>query len=189
MDLLERAIFFAVGLGAGFVLGLITASIRRIQEEVHVVKDIVEHGQPEPDENKGEEGFLRRTTFNQVALGILVILTAYAAFTSANTSRQVEQNLCRGGVESRSVQREMVEAIYNLATGAFPRPKLRDEVSAEEILQYNAYVTRVNEFRINLYNRIGPSAVCEKYVDDAGVKPPSDPFPLIEIPKNRSSAR
>lgn len=186
MDLFERAILLAIGGAIGFVLGYIVRSLRVIQEEVHVVKDIAEHGTPPRKDD--ETGAARLPSWNNIALGLVVLLTAYAAITSQIATNNVEKQAqkdqvsrCEAGVDGRNVQRELVEAVYVLATGAADTDVA--QLTPTEVQQYNAYINRANLFRSEMYSKIKPSPGCAKYVEDDNVQPPTEAFPLIQIPK------
>lgn len=187
MDLLERVVYFGLGGAVGFVLGLIVARLRVIKEEVDEVLEIER-------QNNGlghnERGMIRLPAWPNVAVALVVLLTAYAAFVSQKTSNDFKADneeefisRCQAGVDNRNVQRELVEAVYNLATGAAKRDENSPPLTPELIRQYNAYISRVNEFRSGMYDKIQPSKDCAPYVDDNNVKPPSDPFPTIPSTK------
>jgi Flp pilus assembly pilin Flp len=192
MDLVERAIFLAIGGGIGFILGYIVARLRDIEKEVHEVLDIEKQKNGDtPRRIRDEEGAVR-LSFSRIALFIVVVLVAYSAFMSQKASNDVTDNFeedkisrCQAGVDNRNVQRELVEAVYNLATGSAQRDPEAPPLTAEEVKQYNAYIDRVNDFRSTMYKKIKPSEECAPFVDDNNVDPPSDPFPNVPTPKEK----
>lgn len=87
MDVLERAIFLAIGGGIGFILGYIVARLREIKEEVDEVLDIEKHNARTRD----ERGFMRFPVVADVMLLAVIILTVWAAFASQRASNTVEE--------------------------------------------------------------------------------------------------
>ena len=82
MDLLPD---FALGLFIGFVLGYITRLLQNIKKEVDEVVEevVVEH----PKDDRG--GFSREAASN-VAMGLVMLLAAWAAFSSQKASNDME---------------------------------------------------------------------------------------------------
>ncbi len=178
----EKIAWLALGCAVGFVFGYIVARLREIKEKEDTIESKVDNLM---HREKDEEGALR-FSWTGLAVLVVVLLTAYAAFVSGHTANQVEDKvqsdkvaLCRSGVESRQVQRGLVEAIYELATGSLERPKGAKPLTKVEIEQYNAYIDRVNKFRSDMYAQIKPSEACAPYVEDENVKPPTAPYPNI----------
>jgi hypothetical protein len=182
MNLDERLTFFLLGCGVGLVFGYIVARLREIKDKEDTIEAKVDH----LVRKKDEEGAIRFLSVTGLGLLLVVLLTAYAAFVSGHTANEVEDKvqsdkvaLCQSGTESRNVQRGLVEAIYNLATGSLERPKGAKPLTKIEVEQYNAYIDRVNKFRSDMYAQIKPSKACAPYVEDDHVEPPTPPFPHI----------
>jgi hypothetical protein len=181
-ELAERLTWMMLGGAVGFVLGYIVARLRDIKEELDEVDDTVKHLR-----SKDESGILRaRPIVLDVVLVGVVCMVVWASFASqkAVNAFNEEQHsdvvaLCKSGVESRDVQRSLVDAIYELATGSLERPKNAPPLTKQELKQYNDYIDRVNKFRVQTYNRIRPSETCESYVKDDNVEPPTSDFPHI----------
>lgn len=185
MDWNERLGWLLLGMLAGFVLGYIVRSLREIKEELDEVRDlereIVDH---HPD--KKEDGWARPRLVDDIALGVVILLVAFSAFLSQKASNDVEENYkqdtiarCVTGVEQRNVQRQTVDAIYNLAIGSIKRDKSQPPLTKQELILYNRYIDRVNAFREDLYSKIKPSPLCAPYVKDDVVKPPTPPQPPL----------
>lgn len=85
MDLLERVILVAVGVGIGFVLGYITSQLRKIEEDVTEVLHI-EH-------DKDELGALHRPTLSQFGLLVVVLLSFYAAFATGQVNGDLDHSV------------------------------------------------------------------------------------------------
>lgn len=85
MDLIERAIFFTIGGGLGFILGYIVARLREIKEEVDQVLDI-EKSKPRV---RDERGFTRFPFVADIMLLSVIVLVVYAAFASQRASNEV----------------------------------------------------------------------------------------------------
>lgn len=182
MDLVDRMFFMLIGGCIGFVFGYIVRSLREIKDELHVDEHL--------EKKRNEKGTLKVPSLSSIALFIVVLLTAYAAFMSQRASDAVQQNVrevqiarCQASVEDRIVQRATIDAIYNLATGLVDRRGREDILTPEQIERYNLYVKQVNSFRDDLYKQIRPSNECLPYVEDDNVKPPTKPFPIIPMPK------
>lgn len=90
MDLLERIVLFTVGLGVGFILGYIVARLREIERkvdtvgrEVHEVDEIV----------KGKTGALERPPLTHILMLVVLLITAFAAFSAAKTNNALEETV------------------------------------------------------------------------------------------------
>lgn len=83
MDLIERVIFLAIGGGIGFILGYIVALLRETKEEVHEVLDMEKH-------RNDERGAV---SLNTVAVVLVVLLTAVAAFATAKVNSRLDETL------------------------------------------------------------------------------------------------
>lgn len=183
MNLDERLTFFLLGCGVGLIFGYIVARLREIKDKEDTIEAKVDDLLSKP---RDEDGFMQNRIVADVMIGLVVVLTAYAAFVSQQTSNTLEdkvQNdkitLCQSGTESRTVQRGLVDAIYELATGSLERPKGAKPLTKVEVEQYNAYIDRVNKFRSGMYAKIKPSKACAPYVEDDNVEPTTPPFPHI----------
>lgn len=88
MDLLDRLVFFAIGSAVGFVLGYIVACIRTIRNEVEKVLDI-EQNKPDRD----ERGEFKRPTAANIGLIFVLLITAWAAFTTGKVNGELDRTL------------------------------------------------------------------------------------------------
>lgn len=196
MDLGDALGWLALGCLIGFVLGYVTRTLQDVLGKVDDVDEKVHEIKVELDEVddlvknrncpivRDDEGALKWLTAANVALFIVVMLTAYAAFVSQQASNDVQESYerdtiarCESSSDVRVVQRETVDAIYNLATGSLARDADSPPLTDYELKQYNAYIDRVNAFRKDMYKKIKPSKLCAPYVKDDQTKPPSDPYP------------
>ena len=182
MSLDERFVLLVIAFVVGCVVGYLTRMLTEIKKEIKELPHT-------PSHPRDEAGYNRVQATNHVLLAIIVILTAFAAFKSQHAVNQIKQNahenivsLCRSGTETRNTQRDLVEAIYKLATGAVQRNPGR-RLSAEEVTRINAYIRNASDFRDGMYKKIQPSDTCRPYVSDVGVRPPTEPFPYLPIPK------
>lgn len=180
MALTDRLESILIGIVIGFVLGYLTKTLREIKQELDEVDNKV-------SEMKDDKGAISFPAWRDALLMIVVFATAYAAILSQRASNDIEQRAedeligrCEAGVDSRNVQRSLVDAVYDLATTiAAPSLARADELSVEDIREYNAFVREVNAFRSEQYDMIKPSEVCRPYVADESVNPPTEPFPTI----------
>lgn len=189
MDVIEQSIVFFVGCVLGFVMGIIYSHLRIIEKKLDVVDHHIEEYEAKVDHMHDEHGHWqipRWLTFSNLALAIVVLLVAYAAFAAQSASTKVENkvasdraDLCVSGQDNRHVQRVMVEQIFQLATGSLARNKDSPPLTEFEFQQFNAYIDRVNNFRESMYKQIVPSELCAPYVSDNNVDPPSPPYPRL----------
>ena len=180
MALTDRLESIFIGIVIGFVLGYLTKTLREIKQELDEVDSKV-------SEIKDDRGAISFPAWRDAILMIVVFATAYAAILSQRASNDIKEQAkaeligrCEAGVDSRNVQRSLVDAVYDLATAvAAPSLARADQLSVEDIREYNAFVRRVNTFRAEQYNMIKPPQICEPYVEDESVNPPTEPFPTI----------
>lgn len=186
MEFTERLGWMLLGILIGLVLGHIVHllndgvdRLNRIEEEVDEIDYIVKHP-------RKEQGGVTHSVVMNVILGLVVLMVAWSAFASQQASNQVEnsqqdtlKSFCQAGQDSRLVQRQTVEAIYNLAVGSIQRDTNAPPLSQQRLQLYNAYIDRVNHFRSSMYNKIKPPSKCAPYVNDFNVKPPTPPVQHI----------
>ena len=175
----DRLVFFILGCVFGTGFGYLLSFMRCIKGEVDEILEL-EH-------KKDEEGIFERRLAAQIAYTFAMLLVLYAAFVSYDTSNKLEEEVaaktaavCRGGVDTRFVQRELVDQIVTLATTAIQPPENRPWTDAE-LTQINAYIDRVNDFQVNMYHNITPTDACKPYVEDDAVPPP----PPVQHVSNR----
>lgn len=111
-----------------------------------------------------------------IFLAFVVILAFYL---DARNQANDEKTRCEAGVDNRAVQRQTVEAIYDLATGSIQRDANSPPLTDSELRQYNSYINNVNHFRSSMYRKIKPSEACAPFVKDDNVKPPTPPYPPV----------
>ena len=87
MTLDERVIWLLLGVVIGYFLSYMTRTVRETLEEVHEVKLMLKN---DPARTRNERGAVDRPTFNQIALVIVLLLTAFAAFQSQQASNKVK---------------------------------------------------------------------------------------------------
>jgi len=87
MGLDERLGWMLFGCVIGFILGYIVRYLREIKEELDEVDDIVKERRFRRRAN--DDGFMRVWLVRDLAVLIVVIFTVWAAFTSANASKDV----------------------------------------------------------------------------------------------------
>lgn len=85
MGLDERLFYLIVGCIIGFIIGWFSRSIHNIEEKVIEVDQIVKK---ERDEN----GFMRKPIVSDIAIILVVVMTAFAAFSSQRSSNEVRDN-------------------------------------------------------------------------------------------------
>lgn len=179
MDLLDRLITLAIGGFIGYVLARIVDYLRCIKEEVDEIYEI--------ETRRGERGVsrLKPIILDSILIGV-VILVAYAAWSSNRANHAVEneaeedrQAICDSLAEARETDRDLVDAVYQLALGAIDRPKGAPPLTAEQLDQVNSYIDRVNDFRRVQYAKIQPSEVCKPLVDPEPKLPPTPDKPNL----------
>lgn len=191
MEYTDRFLWLSLGGGIGFVLGYIVRSLREIKEEVDEIVEIerrIRHDDqipPKDSSDRSSQGSSWELA-SRIALFIVVAVTVWAAFVSQKASNDVAENYrkeliarCEAGKDVRVVQRQTVDAIYTLATGALYRDTEAPPMTDIEIRQTNDYIAKVNEFRESMYRKIKPSPSCKGFVNDDNVKPPTPPYPPI----------
>lgn len=94
MGLEDRILWMAVGCFVGFVLGYIVRARRDIKE----IKRMVEHVDEVVTENpskweRDEHGFMRFPVVSDVAILIVVVLTVWAAFSTAKVNGELNDTL------------------------------------------------------------------------------------------------
>jgi hypothetical protein len=191
MDLIDRFTFLLVGCVLGFLIGYVVGqrrTIEHIKETVDEVDDIVKEnlGEPKQKRRRDERGFMRNPVRANLALLVVVLIAVSAAFLAQKAQndlqdrvQQDERSRCEGAVDSRNAQRDIVDAVYNLAVGFVQREQVNPPRSPAELAEVNRYIDQVNDFRADTYAKIKPSKACEKYVDDINVKPRTPAQPRL----------
>lgn len=169
---------FIFGCFLGGVLGYLVCIVRYMRNDLDELV-VAEH-------EKNESGSARFLTFQNFAVMSILLILGLSLFYAQRNSNDIQANYaadekarCEAGVDTRTVQRDLVEAIYDLATSFIDRDQNAPPLTAEERIRYNAYVGRLNEFRESMYANIKPSELCAPYVSDDNVKPPTPSYPLL----------
>lgn len=124
----------------------------------------------------------RRINYSQTIVYVcLASVVGFVVWLGNHDARQNDIERCLAGVDTRNVQRSIVEAVYDLATGAVQRDADSPPLTPDQIAQYNQYIGQVNAFRSDTYAMIKPSDFCKPYVDDDSVKPPTPPVPPLKL--------
>lgn len=181
-DLLERAILLGVGLFIGFVLGYIVRSLRIMEKEVHEVCE-----ENRRLHEKGEGGFMQvnRVLTDLLYLLILAIVlfgvwrSQQALDAAKEQAKQNDISRCESGEDVRVVQRGIVDAIYSLALGFTVRDNDDPPRTEQEKEELTAYVSSLDNFRENTYDKIKPSELCAPFVEDDNVEP--EPITLSDL--------
>lgn len=84
MNLVERAIFLAIGGGLGFILGYIVARLREIKEELD---DVAEY------QHKHDERGSFEWSFVNIALLVVLVVVVVASFSSQRVSNKVDHSM------------------------------------------------------------------------------------------------
>jgi hypothetical protein len=86
-----RILYLLIGCGIGFVLGYIVRSIREIKEKVEEVDlHVREHDEHKPPNDPNDGGFVLPKFVGQVALLLVVLLTAWSAFASQKATNDIK---------------------------------------------------------------------------------------------------
>ena len=96
---------------------------------------------------------------------ILVLIFTLQTISNHNTFK----SLCVSGIDSRNVDRDQMQRIYNLAVSTLP--KNNEGLTKDQIKRLNAYVKQVQKFRDESFATIKPSEACKPFVDDDVVTP------------------
>jgi heme exporter protein D len=181
MELSERILWLAMGMALGFVLGYIVRSLREIKQKVSEVNKTVN------SRTRDERGFMRVPFIADALMLVVLAVVAYSAFQTQmiinDQDDQAQRELverCESGVDSRNVQRDMVEAIYELAIGVVSRDEDAPPRTPMQVAVTNAFIDRANAFREDAYDQIKPSEQCLPYVDDDDVEPRTPPAPHVK---------
>jgi len=126
-------------------------------------------------------------TFNHTAMLVVIAIVAYAAFASQqavttakiNTKQQLI-SVCHATQETRDVLRQTVDAIHTLSSSSTERPVGSPPFTDSEIVQFNLFIDRVNEFRSEMYDKIKPRTECVPYVHDDHIVPPTPDTPHLK---------
>jgi hypothetical protein len=185
MDLLDRLVFLLIGGGVGYILGFMTRPLFTIEKEVRTINA--------SKRNRDQDGFMRHPLVADALAVAVVILVAFSSIQAQHALNKVEDTVgkmkeqdidqdkkrCEAGVDSRDVSRNIVNAIWQLATAVVNRDENAPPLTDEQVIATNAYIDRVNAFRENMYDKIKPPEICKDFVTDNNVKPPSSPFPHV----------
>lgn len=113
---IDRAIFTAIGGIVGLLVGLLISAIREAREaksDCHELRNLVEHWMEHESHHRDQRG---RTSFETIALALVVLLTAYAAFAS-----QIALN------KSSETQDCTIVAVYGALTSLNERTTYSEE--------------------------------------------------------------
>lgn len=198
MGLDDRLFWLAIGCVLGFFVGYMVRSLRVLQEikaELDEVDSIVKEEQTVRKARKrrkdNAEGFMSNRVAADISMGVVVILVVWAAFATQKNSNELEENVkqdkinsCESGIDSRTVQRQTVDAVYELASGSLTQltPKETAALTPEQVARYNAFVDDINHFRSNMYEKIQPSERCQDLVPKESTKPPTPAIPQLTVP-------
>lgn len=176
----ERFFWFAVGCVIGYIIRLLQGIKKNGDETAEALR-----------RDRGEDGFMRYPLVADLLYFIVLLVVLAGAWRAneaakdakqaienvADNAKQDEISRCQAGVDNRIVQRDTVDAIYDLATGFIQNDGPRR--SPEEVVLTNAYIDRVNAYRDDAYAKIKPSEACKPFVEDDEVTPPTPPFPHV----------
>lgn len=164
MDLLERVIYLCIGIGIGFILGIMTMRIREIKEEVDEVRDLEKRIL---DRDKDERGSMKRPRLSQIGLLIVVLLSFYAAYMTGQTNGNLDHTITcvvdynedqgkaltgrdqanKDGTASEIKLWTLYEKLYKLATEDPKQiPKVQDQLT-EAIIKHRDELLQVQKTR------------------------------------------
>lgn len=176
----DRLTFFLLGCAAGYILCHIVWHLRNINKDLDVLVEDHEH-------KKDEGGMISGSLVGRIMQGAILVLLALSLFVAAKNNNDIQDNYaadeksrCEGAVDSRAAQRDTVDFIYNLAASFLERGTDEPPLTQEEVVRANLYIDKINDFRVNAYDKIKPSETCAPYVDDDNVEPPTPPYPHFE---------
>lgn len=101
MELVERLIFFMLGGGVGFIFGFVAAHLRVIEKKVDAVKkevhevDLIVKGEKkrEDERDRNDEGAFRIPSATNVMLVVVLAITLFAAFSSAQNNNNLDRTV------------------------------------------------------------------------------------------------
>lgn len=85
VNLDERVTYLLIGCLIGFVLGYFTRYLQKIEKKIEIVDDKLSTDAP-----RDEGGFMRKPIVADIAIVLVVVLTAYAAFVSQLAVNEVK---------------------------------------------------------------------------------------------------
>lgn len=198
MGLDDRLFWLAIGCVLGFFVGYMVRSLRVLQEikaELDEVDSIVKEEQTVRKARKrrkdNADGWMSNRVAADISMGVVVVLVVWSAFAAQKNSNDLEDNVkqdkinsCESGIDSRTVQRQTVDAVYELASGSLTKltPKEIAALTPEQVVRYNAFVDDINKFRTNMYAKIQPSDRCKGLVPEESKTPPTPSIPQLTTP-------
>lgn len=112
----DRLQFLLLGMAIGFVLGYLVRLVRDIKEELDEVKEEIEEVLPSRKNNNG--GFIK-IPLRDIAILLVVGLTAWAAFVSQKASNDVENSQDRSKLQTActiAITGEALDALNQRST-------------------------------------------------------------------------
>lgn len=107
----------------------------------------------------------RETIVYMCLVGVAVFALGLSRYDQARGERE----LCESGVDSRNVDRDQTQRIYDLALSSIPQD--RSTLTPDQRKRLRTYVTTVEMFREQSFAAIKPSELCAPYVDDDNITP------------------
>lgn len=92
MDLWDRLVWLSIGCFIGFVLGYIVRSLHEIKEKVEHVDEIVNDVKSSKWESE-EGGFMRHPVAADIAVIVVVAITAWAAFSAGKVNAELQHTV------------------------------------------------------------------------------------------------
>lgn len=188
-NLTDRFLWMSIGAILGLIVGYFVRDFREMKREVHELHENTGGASEASTPSTAAEAPQkpRRLLSGQsIAIGIVVLLCAYSTFiaqaaysSDKNKQHDILVSQCLAGTDSRNAQRQIIDAIYQLAIGAIERDKDAPPLTKTELKAYNKYIDRVNAFRSSTYALLKPSRVCRPYVEDVSVKPSTPDQPHL----------
>jgi hypothetical protein len=158
----ERISYLILGIVVGFILGYITRALRRLDDKVSHVEDMMTNN------DHSEEGFvklpsvfviwgnlqdlfvrfrvkLKTMRFRDWAILVVVLLTAFAAFQSQVAVNQTQNN-AKVGCENANESRQAQLNIWNFIYATSENSAGRDQATREELKQGEQFLDELRQY-------------------------------------------
>lgn len=93
MDVLERAVFFAIGFCVGSILGYTISRLREVEKKMDELDKTHNRTSRKDEAGKKASKVVDFLSFGNVMMSIILFVTGYAAFTAASANKDLENTV------------------------------------------------------------------------------------------------